>query len=203
MSLDPYEILLNLEENCRQFARPLPRQKISGKIWQGIGFISSNVHFVTPLAEIKEILAPPDTTPLPFGASWFRGVANLRGHLLPITDLQGFVLETPHHLSTLSRILVIDFEQTLVGFLVQQVLGVQRFPESLLNSILEDNQISNEVSKEIPKDGSPPQESHLEPKFTPYLQGQFTVNEKTWYVLSLKALSQTTQFYHVMKNVEG
>src|SRR5437868_1040301 len=119
MSNDPFDVLVNIEQQCRHYAKPLPSQKIIGRLWQGIGFMSGDKHYTVALNEIKEVLLLPALTVLPSGVGWFRGVANFRGHLLPITDLQSFMAEIyatqkielrTTTVSALSRIIVIDFE---------------------------------------------------------------------------------------------
>jgi len=176
MSLDPFQTLVEIEQACKTHARPLPWQKELGRLWQGIGFLAANRYFLVPLAEVKEILTVPAVTPLSGSVEWFLGVANLRGHLLPITDLEGLMMGKPHQTTPLSRILVMDFEQTGIGFLVQQVLGVQRFIDKTLQSVSE----------------------ALDLQVKPYAIGEFK-QDKDWIVLSLKGLTQTTQFYHLIK----
>jgi twitching motility protein PilI len=177
---DPFNILIDIEQRCKKNARPLPWQKELGHLWQGIGFLNGDRHFVAPLIEVNEVLPVPAITPFPSSVPWFMGVANLRGHLLPVTNLEGFMFDTMHPMTALSRVLVVDFEQTKVGFLVQQVLGVERFLKSSLLS-------NGELSKE-----------QKEATVQPYIIGEFK-NEEQWTVISLKELSQTTQFHHVIK----
>ncbi len=178
MSMDAFELLQDIEKRCRDNSKPLPQQKAAGKIWQGIGFVASQMNFVAPLNEIIEVMPVPILTTLPGNVAWFRGIANMRGSLLPVTDLEGFILGKPITLSPLSRVLVVDFERTGVGFLVPGVLGVQRFVETNLGP----------AAKE-------------ESEYAPYVQGQIEEENIKWKVLSLKALSQTAQFYHVIKEM--
>jgi twitching motility protein PilI len=178
---DPFQTLLTLEENCRLYAKTLPREKSLGRDWQGIGFMCNDKYFVAPLAEIKEVLTLPPATPFPLSVSWFRGIANLRGHFLPITDLQGFILQKSHHATALSRVLVVDFDKTGAGFLVQQVLGVQRFSSHLK----ENKEALTSVD--------------LNQEFKPFVQGKFMEAGITWLLLSLKTLTETTQFYRIVK----
>lgn len=182
MQLQPYEMLVEMEKRSLTYARPLPQQKTVGRMWQGVGFLISNLHFVVPLNEIKEVLSVLPATPLPVSVSWFRGVANFRGSLLPVTDLQGFVLAIPHITSALSRILVIDFDNTHAGFVVQEVIGIQRFLENTIK---------------------PASVEAVDEKLKPYVQGAFQQNTKCWHILSLKALSQTSQFCRVVNELRG
>lgn len=181
---EPFNTLLEIEQKCRLYAKPLPSQKALGRMWQGIGFMSNDVHYVSPIHEIKEVLQLPELTRLPSGVGWFRGVSNMRGHLLPITDLQAFMAELVEtdknlaslkilpRLSGLSRILVIDFEGGPVGFLVQQVFGIQRFPVKDF-----DLSIENAETK------------------------TFHDGQVTWHLLSLNTLSQMPLFNHIVKQM--
>lgn len=178
MAKDAFDTLIDIEQKCRAQAKPLPRQKLAGKTWQGIGFALANANFVAPLSEIMEVLPVPSLTELPKSADWFKGVANLRGRVLPITDLQGFVIGTSQTLKPMSRILVSEFEQSIVGFLVSQVLGVQHFVASTLK---------------------PEMNGKLDAKFKPYIQGRFEQDDKTWHIVSLKGISQNAEFYHMIK----
>ena len=179
MVTDPFEILVDIERKCRAHAKPLPQQKAVGKVWQGIGFVASDMNFVSPLDEIIEVIPVPVLTNMPSSVEWFRGVTNLRGGLLPVTDLEGFVLGTPSTLSPSSRILVVAFENTGVGFLVSEVLGVERFLQSNI------------------KKGA----GEKPTKFEEYIQGIVSEDTESWNIMSLKALSQTAQFYHVIKGM--
>lgn len=181
MAQDPFAILIDIERKCRSQAKAIPHLEALGEVWQGIGFLAGNQHFLSPLSEVKEVLTAPRITPLPSSVPWFLGVSNLRGHVLPITDLAAFLLtgeSKTQALTPSARVLVVDFEQGAVGFLVTQVLGVQRFQSKTLKTVIEEK-ISDEVKAHI--------------------QGKFESGTTPWYVLSLKSLSQTGQFYHVVK----
>lgn len=178
--MEVFEALLEMEKKGLTYARLLPKQKALGRMWQGIGFLLANKYFVAPLQEVKEILSNLPVTPMPNSLSWFKGVANLRGSILPVTDLQGFILSIPHISTGLSRILVIDFDQTHAGFVVQEVIGIQRFKEQELNS------------KNM---------EGVEEALRPYVPGAFQQEGKIWHILSLKTLSQNIQFCRVMNEM--
>lgn len=178
MSKDPFEVLIDIERKCRNQAKVIPHLEEVGEAWQGVGFIAANKYFLTPLTEVKEVLTTPAITPLPAAAPWFLGVANLRGEVLPVTDLGAFLFGNKQVLTPDTRILIVDFERKGIGFLVQQVLGVQRFLNKNMQTVIE-----GDIAEEI--------KTHL--------QGEFVNEVSRWYVLSLKSLSQTGQFYHVVK----
>lgn len=181
MSIDPFDTLLDLEKKCKINACPLPLQSELGRSWQGVGFLTGAYHFVAPLGEVKEVIPLSKLSSLPASVDWFMGIANLRGRVLPVTDLQKFMLGTRQSLTPLSRILVMDFEQSSVGFLVTQVLGVQRF-------LAQPKVVKTE-------------DLDIDDSFKPHVQGIFEGEKQRWTVLSLKKLSEATQFYHVVKEL--
>lgn len=59
--------------------------------WSGIAFEMLGQYFVAPLGEISEVIYPPKYTPVPNTQAWVRGLANIRGRLLSVTDLSHFI----------------------------------------------------------------------------------------------------------------
>jgi twitching motility protein PilI len=67
------------------------------------------------MGEVGEVLHEPRCTQLPGVKPWVKGVANLRGRLLPIMDLCGFF---GHELSTARkqrRVLVVEHNDVFAG----------------------------------------------------------------------------------------
>lgn len=178
MAVEPFELLVDIEQKCKFYARPIPWQKVSGKIWYGIGYQCSGIDFVSPLSEVLEVIPYPSLTTFPSSSEWFIGMTNLRGHLLPIIDLQGFVMGTVQNISPLSRIIVVDFENTGVGFLVTQVSGVQRFIESKQKKTEEDLK-----------------------GYSKFVKEHFVQGERKWQIFSLKSITLFPEFYHVLKEM--
>lgn len=56
-----------------------------------LGFQSAHAHYLLPLAHAGEVLQAADVTPVPFTQPWFRGVVSVRGGLLGVVDLDGFL----------------------------------------------------------------------------------------------------------------
>src|SRR5690554_4659218 len=85
-----FEMLTELARQSRAVARGLPAQIDARPQWSGIGFTLLGSHFVAPLDEVSEMLEVPSYTHLPGVKPWVRGVANVRGRLLPLFDLAAF-----------------------------------------------------------------------------------------------------------------
>jgi len=80
-----------------------------------------------PLDETAELLNMPQCTRLPRVRSWVRGVANVRGKLLPVIDLADFLgghLLTP---PSQQRIVILDVGDLYVGLQVDAIAGMRHF----------------------------------------------------------------------------
>ncbi|AHL36453.1 protein PilI [Pseudomonas brassicacearum] len=131
-SLTAFELLLQIDRRCRLLGADLPSQPTHRAGWSGIGFRLGEHWYVAPMGEVSEVLHEPRYTHLPGVKPWVRGVANLRGRLLPLMDLSGFF---GHELSTVRkqrRVLVVDHDEVFTGLLVDEVLGLQHFAQDSL-----------------------------------------------------------------------
>ncbi len=175
--MGPYETLFDIEQNCRANAVTIPRQITSERNWLGIAFKASTFNFVCPMEIVSEVLRWPALTVLPASEPWFRGTANLRGRILPITDLQGFITGTRHSEKEFSRILVVKIEKSLYGFAVEQVLGMERFFGEELKPAASLSEIK---------------------AYLPYVQGAFERDSVPWIVLNFSSIVQAAGFYHIL-----
>jgi twitching motility protein PilI len=121
-------LLRALEARCLAHAVGLPQQVVVEETWEGVLFSVAGQLFVTPLDEVKEILNHPAAlTRVPGTQPWVSGVANIRGNLLPIIDLQSFLLHRQTVPGRRSRVLVVDHEGVYAGLLVDPLVGIRRF----------------------------------------------------------------------------
>lgn len=101
---------------------------------QLIIFELHNEKFGFDLTRMKEINRQLVITPVPNAPQYFLGVANLRGKIVPVISLRlklGFPAEVEKHNS---RIVVLELEEELIGFMVDRVIEVIRIDK---NKILE------------------------------------------------------------------
>jgi twitching motility protein PilI len=121
-------LLRSIEARCLAHAVGLPQQVVAEKTWEGVLFAVAGRLFVTPLGEVKEILnRPAAMTLVPGTRPWVVGVANIRGSLLPIVDLQLFLGHRQTVPGRRSRVLVIDHEGVYSGLLVDSMVGIRHF----------------------------------------------------------------------------
>ncbi|MFN2309127.1 MAG: chemotaxis protein CheW [Gammaproteobacteria bacterium] len=168
----PMQVLHALEARCREFAKPLPRQIEVKESWPGIGFRLGNRRLVAPLDHVVEILTYPGMSKVPGAKDWVRGIANVRGNLLPIMDLQGYLKGEAVVPSRRSRVLVVNHQGVFSGLVVDEVLGLKHF--------------TPEQRTDVP--------ASADAALAPFLSFGFQVGDDHWGVFSMHELAQTPQF---------
>ncbi len=170
-----FATLLDVAVNTRRTAKGLPAQLDVKPHWSGIGFILFGRRFVAPMGEITEMLDLPHYTQLPGVQGWIRGLANVRGRLLPLTDLAAYLggrLDAPRRNR---RVLVVETGDAYSGLVVDGVLGMQHFP------------VDSYVPEMIGIDHE---------AMVPYLQGSFREESgRDWVVFSPWTLVHDERFF--------
>src|SRR5690606_5885431 len=113
-----------------RMAAGLPSQEVVAETWSGIGFRLAGQPMIASLGEISESLHEPRYTALPRVKPWVRGVANVRGRLLPIIDLSQVFGATSSATRKQRRVRARDRDAIFVGRLGVELLGMQHFPVS-------------------------------------------------------------------------
>lgn len=170
-----YELLARLERRARTHARGIPEQLEIKATWSGIGFRVGTARLVAPLGVIREILKYPALTRVPGAKPWVKGIANVRGNLLPVIDLHGFLNDevTPPRRSV--RVLVVGRAGATAGLVVDEVLGMRQFFEEEFTA----------DTAAMP--------AHVRP----YAIGVYQRGEDCWGVVDLNALASGDAFIHV------
>lgn len=141
--------------------------------WQGVVFEIGGQRLVAPMGQVSEVLTMPEYTSVPLVKPWMLGIANIRGRLLPLTDLSRF-LQVPSRLSQMSqrKVIVVEHDNVFSGLLVDQVLGIEQFT----------------------KDQYYPEAIEPNSPFAPYNHGKFFKDEQDWYVFMPSLLAQDLQY---------
>ena len=168
----PLEWLSYLEQHCLDNACGLPQQEQSEEEWSGIGFRLGKLNLVAPLGEVAEIMTPLTLSKVPRTKAWVCGVANVRGNLMPIMDLQAYLHDRPASLNRRSRILVVNHKGVCSGLVVDAVLGLRHFSE-------------DQRCDDLPSDDECIHE---------YMTHGFKVDGEHWGVFSMHALAETPKF---------
>ncbi|MGD8175855.1 chemotaxis protein CheW [Marinimicrobium sp. ARAG 43.8] len=120
--------LVDLAQRSRKAARGLPAQVDIRPHWSGIGFMLMGQRFAVPMGEVSEMLEIPSFTHLPGVQTWVKGVANVRGRLLPLFDMAAFFGGQLTGGRKQRRVLILETDALYSGLMVDQVFGMQHFP---------------------------------------------------------------------------
>lgn len=126
----PFNILRELESRTLKGTIGLAALDQVDDEWVGIGFRVGDTKLIASMTDVKEILDLPELTEVPGVKSWVVGVANVRGSLLPIMDMSGFLLGNDIKQRHKGRVIVIDYKGFDTGLVVEEVYGMRHFRES-------------------------------------------------------------------------
>lgn len=168
----PLQWLAHFEAQCLRYALGLPQQEQGEEEWIGIGFRLGDLQLVAPLGEVAEILTPLSLSKVPRTKSWVCGIANVRGNLMPIMDLQGYLHDRPAAMNRRSRILVVNHDGVYSGLVVDAVMGLRHFSDE-------------QRCDELPGDDE---------RIHAYMKHGFRVGGEHWGVFSMYDLAETPQF---------
>jgi twitching motility protein PilI len=124
----PFELLSSIEQKSRTKAKGLPVSEEIKEEWLGIAFKLRNKILLAAMAEVSEIATPPALTNIPGVTPWVLGIANMRGNLLPVIDLQGLLYgENIRKDFKHQRIIVVNHLTVTAGLRVDAVFGIKHF----------------------------------------------------------------------------
>jgi twitching motility protein PilI len=169
----PFELLKELEKRSRTVAAGAAPDAAAGREWVGVAFRMGGETFLVAREETRGVLGYPATiTRIPGAKSWVKGLANVRGQLLPMLDLRQFLGSGATTPQRNTRVVVANHREIPAGLIVDEVLGFRRFAESEFNAEAPPTVVRCDV----------------------YLAGAFRRGGEVWPVLSLKSLVESQSF---------
>ena len=169
----PFELLKELEKRSRTVTAGNAPDSAAANEWVGVAFRMGGETFLVAREETKEVLGyPAAVTRIPGAKSWVRGLANVRGQLLPMLDLRQFLGSGPTASGRNTRVVVVNHREIPAGLMVDEVLGFRRFAAPEFNA------------------EPPPTVIRCDS----YLAGAFRRGGEVWPVLSLKSLVESQSF---------
>jgi len=131
----PFELLAEIERRSRQ-AHSGPGSSAMPAEWVGVGFRIGEEQFVASREHVREVLMlPEDMTRVPGARRWLLGIANLRGHLLPLVDVKLLLGSGRTTLRRTTRVISVNHREVPAGLVVDEVLGFRRFMDSELTDV--------------------------------------------------------------------
>ncbi|RLB03581.1 MAG: chemotaxis protein CheW [Deltaproteobacteria bacterium] len=104
----------------------------SEQIKQLVSFVLGKEEFGVDILMVQEIIRLATITPIPNAPEFIEGVINLRGKIIPIIDLRKRLKITKEEVKNAkhTRILVIEIDGNVTGFIVDAVSEVLKIPTS-------------------------------------------------------------------------
>ena len=169
----PFELLKELEKRSRAVVAGSVAESSAGQEWVGVAFRMGGETFLVAREETREVLGyPAVVTRIPGAKGWVKGLANIRGLLMPMLDLRQFLGSGATVAGRNTRIVVVNHREIPAGLMVDEVLGFRRFAEAEFNA------------------EAPPTVIRCDS----FLAGAFRRGGEVWPVLSLKSLVESTGF---------
>jgi len=169
----PFDLLAELERRGRSVSAQPAQEASTGREWVGVALRLAGDLYLVAREETREVLGvPTGTTRVPGAKPWIKGLANVRGQLMPVIDLRHFLGSGITPITRNTRVVVVNHREIPAGLLVDEVLGFRRFAESEFSG------------------DAPPTVARCER----YLAGAFRRGHEQWPVLSLRTLLESQAF---------
>lgn len=168
----PFETLVEYEWASLAHSAGVPDEVQAPGLWRGIGFRIGSRRFVSSIGEIEEILTMPALARVPGTRDWLLGVANVRGNLVPVVDLRGFIEGEMTVPGDASRVLVARQAGGNVGLLIDEVLGQHSFSEEQRAEAI----------------------GEADPAYARFVGEKIRLGDVLWGLFSMAALTRTPEF---------
>jgi len=123
----PFELLREIERRSASAQSGTGSGALQAE-WVGIGFRIGDEQFVADREQVREVLMLPDSlTRVPGARRWLLGIANLRGHLLPLVDVKLLLGSGRTTLRRTTRVISVNHREIPAGLVVDEVQGFRRF----------------------------------------------------------------------------
>lgn len=161
-----FELLLELEQSSCQSREIAEQQLLNAGQFQYVRFRVSDCFLMIKVLSISEILPLPPVTQVPFTKPWVIGVSNIRGDVIPVSDLSHFLFERGIDQNKKNKLIILKGVGFNTAILVDEVLG-------MLDVVQDD--INTDTSA-------------IEEQTKPYIIGTVTRDEHTYGVMDSKVL---------------
>lgn len=174
MPVSAFEYFVQIQQQIKTLNPFLPAEEEIKSSWSGIGFNVLGQRVVAPLGEVIEMLPVPNATKLPGVQHWVMGLANVRGRLLPLFDLEAFLGGQLSNNKARQRVLILEMGELYAGLVVSEAYGMQHFPEDVPACELPDAAAS----------------------LAPYTHGAYEFNANVWIRFSPYNLISDPRFFN-------
>ncbi|MDX1605566.1 MAG: chemotaxis protein CheW [Candidatus Competibacterales bacterium] len=168
----PFDQLQELARRCAEAGQALGADAGARVVETGLlAFRVCDRYFMAALGDVGEIVPVPPLTRVPGVRSWLLGIANLRGTILTVVDLNDFISDQPTVRTRSCGVLVVTGGGWRYGLLVDEVIGM-RHP--------------NQAAASVPGD--------LPAELRPYVSGSFTSDGREWLLFRFAGILDNERF---------
>ncbi len=168
----PFELLREIERRSAQVQSGGVSDALPAE-WVGVGFRIGEEQFVSHRDQVREVLMLPDAmSRVPGSKRWMLGIANLRGHLLPLIDVKLLLGSGRTTLRRTTRVISVNHREVPAGLVVDEVLGFRRFM---------DHEHTDKTQETIVRCDR-------------FVAGGYQRNEETWPIFNLFDLVESNLF---------
>jgi purine-binding chemotaxis protein CheW len=102
---------------------------------QLIVFQVGKQEYAVQMVQVKEIVAAASITPVPLAATFLKGLANIRGHIMPVIDLAAkFRIVTEGEAVEKALVLVVESKDYKIGFWIEKMPSSLAIAESQIDT---------------------------------------------------------------------
>ena len=152
---NPHDLLYQIGDKVAKAIEQRERGVEIQHSWNGIGFSLCGQKMVAQLSDVVEIIPLPEFTRIYGASDWMIGVANVRGALITLIDLEKYCGASLASSGQSNRVIVIHDGYTKIGLVVSKIFGLRNFN---VNEFVDHEVESDEV-------------------YYPYIDGQIKVSQ--------------------------
>lgn len=169
----PFDLLVALDRRGRASAATPGEEATADREWVGVAWRMAGESYLVAREETREVLPfPNQLTRVPGAKPWVRGLANVRGSLLPVIDLRQFLGSGATPVTRNTRVLVVNHREVPAGLMVDEVQGFRRFSDGEFSADAPSTLVQCER----------------------FMAGAFRRGSETWPVLGLRLLVENPEF---------
>jgi len=116
----------NLREFQQQVLDRLQAQTVGDSRQSTLGIQLGQENWLVDMTDISEVMPMPPLTPVPLTKNWYCGVANVRGNLYSVIDLNTYTRQEATTRDAHNRVMLLGQRFAFnAGLLVSRVLGLR------------------------------------------------------------------------------
>ncbi len=117
MSTEPEKIFIDADDGQYQI-------KNAQEVVRVLVFCLGKEYYGIYIGCAKEVFSPNQITRIPTAPDFIRGLTNLRGQIIPLIDISGFLGIAQTEITNTSQVIALDFKRDLFGIIVDKIEGV-------------------------------------------------------------------------------